>query len=320
MVLRRSGKHGHSCGLQHGPDNAYTGRGSKQTYVYRQFILVRTFMNVDNRPRTLTLRYMPMTPDYHEMPIPKALRATIRRIMRIEIDVAQSISIPARPTGYAYIGWFSKGAASATANDVGFQLHTGQIHFSGQLSTFDAQFTLHGPCVQYLAELAPDTLYRFLKTDIGALCNRLEMRDGPLPSPLSEDQRFLDLLASFHETAGETLPKIADAAARIEVANGDIPLAELTAQSGMTEHQFRRSFTKVVGLPPKSFANIRRVLYALRLMSEDPTQGIADVATTAGFYDQSHLTRAFKQYLRTTPAKLAFDDDGVLRSIVVGAA
>lgn len=240
--------------------------------------------------------------------------------MRVEIDVAQSISIPARPTGYAYIGWFSKGSASATANDVDFQVRAGQMHFSGQLSTFDANFTLQGPCVQYLAELVPDALYRVLQSDIGALCNRLAIQDAPRPPGVSEDQAFLALLSDFQQTAGDTRPKIAAAAARIEVANGNVSIATLAAESAMTERQFRRSFTKVVGLPPKSFANIRRVLHALSLMSDNPTLGIAEAANEAGFYDQSHLTRAFNQYLRATPAKLAFDEDGVLRSIVAGAS
>jgi transcriptional regulator GlxA family with amidase domain len=31
----------------------------------------------------------------------------------------------------------------------------------------------------------------------------------------------------------------------------------------------------------------------------------ADVATAAGFYDQSHLTRHFKRFLATTPARFA---------------
>ncbi|UWR43626.1 AraC family transcriptional regulator [Phaeobacter inhibens] len=261
-----------------------------------------------------------MIPAYQELPVPETLRASVRRIMRVEIDVAQNILIPARPTGFTYIGWFSKGTGSATANDVRFKLQAGQIHFSGQLSTFDAQFTLHGPCVQYLAELAPDALYRFLQDDIGALCNRLEMRQGPAQTALSEDQTFIALLTRFHQTAGETVPEIAKAAAHIEAAYGNISIADLTAQSCMTERQFRRSFTKVVGLSPKSFANIRRVLHALSLMSDDPNLGLADVANEAGFYDQAHLTRAFNQYLRATPAKLAFDNDGVLRSIVAGAS
>lgn len=262
---------------------------------------------------------MTTTPVYHELPVPIALQGAVRRIMRGALEGQSQVVIPARPTGCTYIGWFAQGTGSATANGLHFTIDAGQIHFSGQLSTFDAEFTLQGPCVQYLAELAPDAMYRFLKRDIGMLCNRIEMHDGPARGDLPEDETFAHVLMQFQENAGPTHQIIAQAAAQIEEANGDVSIAVLAQQCGMTDRQFRRLFSKVVGLSPKTFANIRRVLFALRLLSDDPNQGIADVAQTAGFYDQSHLTRAFQQYLRATPAKLAFDDDGVLRSIVAGA-
>lgn len=239
--------------------------------------------------------------------------------MRVGLDGPELAVIPARPTGYTYLGWFAEGSATATANGQHFALEEGQVHLSGQLSTFDAQFTLNGPCVQYLAELAPDAMYRFLGRDIGLLCNQIEMLEGPSNDGMPTDQIFAALLMQFEDNAGQTHPAIRAAAAQIEEANGAVSIAALADQSGMTDRQFRRLFSKVVGLSPKAFANIRRVLFALRLLADDPKQGIADVANLAGFYDQSHLTRAFQQYLRATPAKLAFDDDGVLRSIVAGS-
>lgn len=262
---------------------------------------------------------MTVTPVYQERPVPTALQGAVRRIMRVAIDGQDKAIIPARPTGCTYIGWFAQGTGTATANGLHFELTKGQVHLSGQLSTFDAEFTLNGPCIQYLAELTPDAMYRFLKTDVGMLCNRIETRDGPVVSGLTHDETFAKVLMQFQDNAGPTHHVITQAAIQIEEANGDVSIAALAGQSGMTDRQFRRLFSKVVGLSPKAYANIRRVLFALRLMAEEPKQGIADVANSAGFYDQSHLTRAFQQYLRATPAKLAFGDDGVLRSIVAGA-
>ncbi len=43
---------------------------------------------------------------------------------------------------------------------------------------------------------------------------------------------------------------------------------------------------------------------------------IADVAVETGFTDQAHLTKYFNLYMRTTPAKLELNDDGVLKSVV----
>lgn len=261
--------------------------------------------------------YVTNIPAYDTLPVPDALSGVVRRILCLDLSSQTPITIPARPTGCTYIGWFCQGTATATANDVAFALAEGQVHLSGQLTTFDAQFTVQGPCLQYLAELAPDAMCRFWQRDVGALCNRIETQPGPVGT--DPTAAFLAFLSGLARDAAPTVVPIAQAAARIEAAHGDVAIARIAAEAGLTERQFRRQFTKVVGLPPKAFANIRRVLHALHLLTDAPDSRIADVAMQAGFYDQSHLNRAFKQYMRQTPAKLAFDEDGVLRSIVAGA-
>lgn len=262
---------------------------------------------------------MPRTPSYEEHPVPADLQGTIRRIMRIALTAAESITIRARPTGYPYIGWFSKGCASATANGNEFVISANQVHMSGQLSTFDASFTLQGPCVQFLAECAADGLYRITGEDMGALCDGVKILEAPRVAGPTELDTFLEILLALQTGAKSSAPSIAAAATAIEAANGNLTIADLAATFDISDRHFRRNFTKIIGLSPKAYASVRRVLYAVRLFSEDPTQSVADVSIAAGFYDQAHLIRAFNQYLGATPAKLAFDDDGVLRSIVAGA-
>jgi AraC-like DNA-binding protein len=64
-----------------------------------------------------------------------------------------------------------------------------------------------------------------------------------------------------------------------------------------------RVFSRHFGLGPHQYLTGRRVDLARRLLLAGmPT---ADVATAAGFYDQSHLTRHFKRFLATTPARYA---------------
>ncbi len=48
----------------------------------------------------------------------------------------------------------------------------------------------------------------------------------------------------------------------------------------------------------------RRRLEAAALLLERDDAGLADVAIAAGFCDQSHMTRAFKQQLGRTPAAI----------------
>jgi AraC-like DNA-binding protein len=64
-----------------------------------------------------------------------------------------------------------------------------------------------------------------------------------------------------------------------------------------------RSFTAAYGVPPHAYLTGRRIERArgMLLAGRPP----AEVATAAGFYDQAHLTRHFRRYLGTTPARFA---------------
>jgi AraC-like DNA-binding protein len=62
-----------------------------------------------------------------------------------------------------------------------------------------------------------------------------------------------------------------------------------------------RAFTRAHGLPPHSYLTGRRIELARRLLLAG--QRPADVATAAGFYDQSHLARHFKRHLGVSPAQ-----------------
>ena len=66
-----------------------------------------------------------------------------------------------------------------------------------------------------------------------------------------------------------------------------------------------RAFTRAYGLPPHLYLTGRRVELARRLLLAG--QPAAQVAASAGFYDQSHLTRHFKRHLGVSPARYAAD-------------
>jgi AraC-like DNA-binding protein len=61
-----------------------------------------------------------------------------------------------------------------------------------------------------------------------------------------------------------------------------------------------RAFSREYGMPPHRYLTGRRVDLARRyLLDGHPA---AEVATLAGFYDQSHLNRHFRKLLGVTPA------------------
>lgn len=126
------------------------------------------------------------------------------------------------------------------------------------------------------------------------------------------------LLARVAETAGDLgCPErlieehCARAPATVEVfdaieAHPDATTAELARRLAVTPRTLQRQF-RDNALPPPGFwlglARARRA--ALRLRDALP---LADIAADAGYADQAHMTRAFRQWFGTTPARLRSDE------------
>jgi AraC-like DNA-binding protein len=76
-------------------------------------------------------------------------------------------------------------------------------------------------------------------------------------------------------------------------------MPEVGAIAGVTSSHLVRSFSRAVGLPPRSYHAQVRLARARRLLAEgkSPTW----VAYECGFADQSHLSRRFKECHGVTP-------------------
>lgn len=78
-----------------------------------------------------------------------------------------------------------------------------------------------------------------------------------------------------------------------------VSLPEVGAAAGVTTSHLVRSFSRTVGLPPKSYHAQVRLARAQRLLAEG--MPATWVAYECGFADQSHLSRRFKQSHGLTP-------------------
>jgi AraC-like DNA-binding protein len=86
----------------------------------------------------------------------------------------------------------------------------------------------------------------------------------------------------------------ADPAARVT-------LADLAGDAGLSRYQLIRAFARQLGITPHAYILQRRIALARRLVRA--RNSLADVAAAAGFADQAHLTRCFKQCLGVTPRR-----------------
>jgi AraC family transcriptional regulator len=81
----------------------------------------------------------------------------------------------------------------------------------------------------------------------------------------------------------------------------DISLAELADLTHLSQSRFARGFRISTGVPPYSWALRRRIEAAEHLLASTDIP-LSDIAVQVGFADQSHLTKAFRRSLGTTPA------------------
>nr|WP_321512977.1 AraC family transcriptional regulator [uncultured Pseudodesulfovibrio sp.] len=78
-----------------------------------------------------------------------------------------------------------------------------------------------------------------------------------------------------------------------------VSLGELSDVAHISRYHLLRIFQAAVGLSPHAYQNQLRVDLGKKLLAEN--QPISLVAVEAGFVDQSHFSRVFKQYTGATP-------------------
>lgn len=83
----------------------------------------------------------------------------------------------------------------------------------------------------------------------------------------------------------------------------DLSLEELCRVAGMSQYHFARSFKKRFGAPPHAYVQTRRAERARHLVLHSD-MALKEIVFSAGFYDQSHMTKSFKRMFDTTPMEL----------------
>lgn len=98
-----------------------------------------------------------------------------------------------------------------------------------------------------------------------------------------------------------THPKVKRAILLMEQQVGrNIPLEELACKLNLSPRQLERLFKAETGKSPRAFANVLRLRTAAWLLtSSDRT--VADIASSCGFADASHLGREFRKQFGVPP-------------------
>ena len=81
------------------------------------------------------------------------------------------------------------------------------------------------------------------------------------------------------------------------------PISKVMDQIGFSTRYFNQLFRDRVGLTPKLYCRVRRLQHVLRLIDGKEPINWVDVASTCGYFDQSHLIHDFQTFANCTPTE-----------------
>lgn len=83
-----------------------------------------------------------------------------------------------------------------------------------------------------------------------------------------------------------------------------ITIRDLLSAFHISERQFQKRFSQVVGMPPQLYIRVKRVNEALKMMNSGKYERFSDIAYALNFYDQSHFIRDIKAFSWVTPKSI----------------
>lgn len=89
----------------------------------------------------------------------------------------------------------------------------------------------------------------------------------------------------------------------LQVSHGTVGVADVADRLGVSGRSLRTVGHDLIGLAPKRHARIERLYQAIRAVSRKAEPRWSRAAIAAGYTDQSHLTREFRDLLGETPAR-----------------
>jgi AraC-like DNA-binding protein len=119
-------------------------------------------------------------------------------------------------------------------------------------------------------------------------------------------------LLALAERGLASVPKSRRAVDRIKATRGQIRIATLARSCGTSRRTLVRTFQRELGITPKQYTRIVRLNAVLSSMQAAERTRFVDVALEAGYFDQAHLSRDFRQ-LAGRKASSRESDGGLAR-------
>jgi len=178
-------------------------------------------------------------------------------------------------------------------------------------------------CVQI--DFTPLGAYRFFGLPMSELASRVVTLDDLADRAIGELRQRLALEPAWHRrlamaeeyvaarlaASPPASPAIAWAYEAILARHGAVRVRDLAAGLDWSRKHLNDRFRAEIGVGPKAVARMARFNRALDLSRAGEEAGWAGIAAAAGYADQSHMVREFREFGGITPTDIApgyFDD------------
>lgn len=176
---------------------------------------------------------------------------------------------------------FHRKQAAAGIATVGVQLHAG------------AARALFGVSA---AEIAGQHLP--LDALLGSQADRLREQLQAAEGPAQRLDRLASWLIAQRVNTADPHPAVLATLAGLRAGDS---IAEVVRSSGFSHRYLAARFLDAVGLTPKRFQRVLRFQRALAMAHARPMRAWADIAHSAGYSDQAHLSREFQAIAGVAP-------------------
>ena len=134
--------------------------------------------------------------------------------------------------------------------------------------------------------------------------DRIRNQAGDIASPAGTLRVLEEELRSRLAGApSRGLGLVQHAGGRLEASHGAVPVGALADAAGVSGNHLATQFKSHVGVTPKRVARIYR--FARLIVSVDALRPVdwPGLAQTAGYFDQAHFSREFKDFTGHTPTE-----------------
>ena len=177
-----------------------------------------------------------------------------------------------------------------------------RFHYAGRMETVGVRFHpgMAGPFLK-LPALALTNESAALEDLWGLSARQLRRRLDNAPAAADWLRVLESVLAPPRQPSGP----VERALRFLTDANGIADVDWIARQASLSPRQFRRRCLEQAGLGPKRLARVLRFRYANRLAAAAHRPDWSLIAATAGYFDQAHLIRDFREFTGRTPTAAA---------------